>query len=106
MVSTHVHVLVRVHPTTTIPRLLQRWKGGSAVMAGRELRSTDGSDLRWAKGYSIHTVGQRQIGSVRQYLRDQPLHHPTEAIVGWPGDSPEYEEAAKEQWKGESRATL
>jgi len=106
MVSTHLHLLVRVHPTTVVPRLLQRWKGGSAVVAGKEQRSIDGHDLRWAKGYSIHSVGQRQLESVRQYLRDQPLHHPTEIIVGWPGDSPEYERAAEEQWVGEGRANL
>src|SRR6266700_2377860 len=61
MVSTHLHLLVRVHPTTVVPRLLQRWKGGSAVVAGKERRSIDGHDLRWAKGYSIHSVGQRQL---------------------------------------------
>jgi REP element-mobilizing transposase RayT len=106
MVRTHVHVLVRVHPTTILPRLLQRWKGASAVIAGKERHSTEGQDLRWAKGYSIHTVGARQLGRVRDYLRSQPQRHPNERIVGWSGDTPEYEHAGGEQWRGEQRVSL
>jgi REP element-mobilizing transposase RayT len=106
MVRTHVHVLARVHPTTILPRLLQRWKGGSAVIAGKERRSTEGHDLRWAKGYSLHTVSARQLRAVREYLRGQPQRHPNERIVGWPGDAPEYEHAGAEQWVGEERAQL
>jgi len=106
MVRTHVHLLVRVHPTTALPRLLQRWKGGSAVIAGKERHSTTGHDLRWAKGYSISTVGPRQLGAVREYLRCQPQRHSTEIIPGWPGDTPEYEHAGAEQWIGEQRERL
>ena len=36
IVRTHVHALLWLHPTTEIPRLLQRLKGGSSVLA--ELR--------------------------------------------------------------------
>jgi len=54
MVRTHVHLLVRLHPTTRLDRLLQRLKGGSAAIAGKEHHSTEGHQLRWAKGYSIH----------------------------------------------------
>ncbi len=35
ILQTHVHLLVRMHPTTQLPRLLQRLKGASAVLAGR-----------------------------------------------------------------------
>jgi REP element-mobilizing transposase RayT len=33
MVRTHVHMLVRVHPQTSLTRLVQRLKGGSATVA-------------------------------------------------------------------------
>ncbi|PYP41022.1 MAG: hypothetical protein DMD48_01645 [Gemmatimonadetes bacterium] len=36
--------------------------------------------LRWAPEYSSTSVGPRQLDIVRQYLRDQPKHHPDEAI--------------------------
>src|SRR5690242_13035480 len=43
MVQTHVHLLVRIRPTTNISRLLQRLKGGSAAIAGKERHSTHGT---------------------------------------------------------------
>src|SRR5437879_12281242 len=40
MVRTHVHLLVRISPTTNVNRLLQRTTAGSAAIAEKE-RSTD-----------------------------------------------------------------
>ena len=77
MVRTHVHLLARVHPTTNLSRLLQRLKGGSAAVAGKERHSSDGNHLRWAKGYSIRSVSPRHLATVREYLRQQPARHPT-----------------------------
>ena len=85
MVADHVHLLVRLHPTTAIPRLLQRMKGGSAVLATTPTKGHPG--LKWAKGYSIHSVNPKQLGPVREYLRAQPRHHPHLAINGWSGDT-------------------
>jgi len=106
MVRTHVHLLVRVHPTTDLSRLLQRLKGASAAVAGKERRSTEGNHLRWAKGYSIHSVSSRAVAAVREYLRQQPAHHPAEVIPGWPGDEPEYEAAGQDEWRSESRRRI
>lgn len=101
LVSTHIHLLVRLHPTTTIPRLMQRLKGGSSVIAGREYRSSDGHELKWERGYSIHTVGAKSLEAVRKYLRSQHLHHPAEAIPGWEGDRPHADPS--EEWIGPAR---
>jgi len=102
MVTTHLHLLVRIHPTTSLSRLFQRLKGGSAAISSKERHSTQGHTLRWAKGYSIHSVSQRGTGAVREYLRSQPARHPGEAIPDWGGDSPEYEE----EWRSELRRKL
>ena len=91
MVATHVHLLVRVDPTTSISRLLQRLKGGSSAVADKERHSTNGRSLKWTKGYSIESVSPRALEAVRQYLRQQSIHHAQEAIPGWSGDVPEYE---------------
>jgi len=90
IVSTHVHVLLRTHPMTTVSRLVQSLKGGSAAVANRELPPGP-SPLRWAAGYSASTVGARVLDNVRAYLRAQPVHHPDECIAGWAGDSPEFD---------------
>jgi REP element-mobilizing transposase RayT len=105
MVTTHVHVLARAHPMADIARLLQRLKGASSI-AGKEGHSTYGAVLKWAKGYAIHSVGARSLGAVRQYLRDQPRHHPQEAIAGWNGDTPEFDVDGGEEWRGPNRQEM
>jgi putative transposase len=106
MVRTHVHLLVRLHPTTRLDRLLQRLKGGSAAIAGKERHSTEGHQLRWAKGYSIHSVSARSVAAVRDYLRAQPRRHPDAVIPGWSGDQPEYEVAGQDEWRSELRRRM
>jgi REP element-mobilizing transposase RayT len=82
VVTTHLHLLVRLHPTTQLPRMLQRMKGGTAygINGGA---STDPNRLRWAKGYSVISVSPRALLTVAAYVRDQHLHHPGQAIAGW-----------------------
>jgi REP element-mobilizing transposase RayT len=106
MVSTHLHILIRTHPTTDIPRLLQRMKGGSSAVAGKEHHSNTNRVLKWSKGYSITTIGPRSLEGLREYLRSQPTRHPSEQIPGWKGDAAEYEIAGQEQWVGSDRTTF
>ena len=82
IVQTHVHLLARLHPTTAIPRLLQRWKGGSSAIAAKE-GHTAGRRLRWERGYHIDSVSRRALDAVARYVREQPGHHPDEAIPDW-----------------------
>jgi putative transposase len=88
LVQTHVHLLVRFQPTVNISRLVQRLKALSSTVANRE----HPSDVRSAG----HSIGQKDaaksvapagLETVRDYLRHQPKHHPTEVIPGWPGDA-------------------
>jgi putative transposase len=83
MVSTHVHLLVRAHPMTVIPRLLQRLKGASSALAGKELGLIREQQLRWAHGYTIQTISPRMVETVRDYVQHQARRHPSEAIPGW-----------------------
>lgn len=79
MVSTHVHLLLRLRPTTSIPRLLQRLKGGSAC----RVRQATGHALRWEAGYSVHSVGERGLDCARRYVEGQATRHPDQRIPGW-----------------------
>lgn len=83
LVRTHVHLLLQLHPTTNISRLLQRLKGGSSVLANREGHAA--RPLRWAKGYNIESVSPRALHAAQAYVLAQPKHHPREAIPGWEG---------------------
>ena len=84
MVATHVHLLLRLNPATDIARMVQRLKGGSAVLAAREGHAEPGSPLRWAKGYNLESVSPRALPTVVHYLARQPEQHPAERIAGWP----------------------
>jgi putative transposase len=106
MVADHVHVLVRLDPNTHLPRLVQRWKGGSAVMARREGHTTAHAPLRWSKGYSVVSISPRALPAVRAYLRAQPDHHPDAAIPGWAGDQSDFDPVSREQWVGENRVRV
>src|SRR5512139_3589257 len=75
IVATHLHLLVRLHPSTVIPRLLQRMKGGTATLINRHVVSQEPA-LRWAKGYSVISVSPRQRDLAAAYVRHQPTHHP------------------------------
>lgn len=80
MVTTHVHALVRVHPVTVLPRLVQRFKGTSSALAGKQLHRR----LRWAPGYNVESVWTGSLARVARYVAHQHLHHREEAIIGWP----------------------
>jgi REP element-mobilizing transposase RayT len=80
IVRTHVHVLLRLHPMTAIPRLVQRLKGGSSVVAGQIGARAGFPQLRWARGYALQSVSPSRIEAAREYVRSQQLRHPDEAI--------------------------
>ncbi len=81
VVASHIHLLIRLHPTTAIPRLMQRMKGGSSVIINRSRWSRQ--ELKWSKGYNIHSVDLRSLDATTEYVRNQDKRHPAEAIKGW-----------------------
>ncbi len=88
MVTTHVHLLLRLDPATDIARLVQRLKGGSALLANRDGHAGEHRALRWAKGYNLESVSPRVVPDVGNYVLRQALRHPDQAIAGWPRDGP------------------
>jgi REP element-mobilizing transposase RayT len=86
IVANHVHLLLTARPTTVIPALIQALKGSSSHAARKGGVATTGAELRWASGYHLSTVGERQLAAVREYVRKQPRRHPEQAIRGWSGD--------------------
>ena len=81
IVSTHLHILLRVHPRFDAARFVQRAKSVSALICRREEIGDPQRPLRWAKGYSITSVSPGAVRRVLRYLHDQPAHHPQEAIA-------------------------
>ena len=83
VVQTHVHVLLRIHPLTSISRLIKRMKGGSSAVATREGHDDPLAPLRWARGYSVSSVSERALAIVAEYVNGQLEHHPRDRIAGW-----------------------
>src|SRR5689334_6500495 len=62
LVQTHIHTIVRIHPLTSITRLVQRFKGGTSTLLNRRTATTK---LKWAKGYNVDTVGMQALHAAR-----------------------------------------
>jgi len=84
---THVHLLLATHPSTDLPKLIQRLKGASARLANKEGHAPTDAPLRWEEGYNIQTVSVSLLETTREYVLQQSRHHPTDAIEGWEGDA-------------------
>jgi REP element-mobilizing transposase RayT len=69
IVQTHLHLLIKIHPTTQLPRLLQRLKGASATLANRRVAATITRSLRWARGYDVESVSPKAVRAVGDYVR-------------------------------------
>ncbi len=70
-VADHVHILVRLKPTLQISRFLEKLKPSVPIWA----RQTIDPKFEWQDGYGAFTVGESQIPSVRNYIRNQKVHH-------------------------------
>ena len=62
IVTTHLHALFQIHPTTALPRLLQRLKGCTATRVNQQRLTT--TSLLWSKGYNIESVSSRALDAV------------------------------------------
>jgi len=82
LVTTHVHLLLRIDPATELIRTAQRFKGGSSALIARERIGETREALRWAKGYNLESVSPKAVGAVRQYVETQAIRHPDEVVRG------------------------
>ena len=80
IVTTHVHLLLRIHPMATLPKLIQRLKGGSSAIGRRDHQLK----FRWEAGYNIESVSVGALPQVGAYVVNQHRRHPEQAIEGWP----------------------
>ncbi len=87
MVADHVHLVLRCHPTVSIPQLVKRLKGGSSVLANCEGHART-RPLKWASGYDVESVSMRAVPRVIDYVVSQPDRHPERAIPGWSPPAP------------------
>ena len=67
----HVHVLARIKPVISISEFLGKFKSVSSGWANRQTRGR----FKWQVKYGAFTVSQSQVERVREYIRNQEVHH-------------------------------
>ncbi|HEX8736804.1 MAG TPA: IS200/IS605 family transposase [Pyrinomonadaceae bacterium] len=70
-IEDHIHALVSLSPNINLAEFVQKLKANSS----RWLNKTYFSDFAWQTGYGAFTVSESQIERVRNYIRNQEIHH-------------------------------
>jgi len=72
-VADHVHILTRLPATLAVADALRLIKSNSSKWAGERFDLV--RTFAWQTGYAAFTVSKSQVGTVRQYIENQELHH-------------------------------
>lgn len=70
----HVHILIELKPTHSIPKLLQLFKGRSAryiFLEFPEIKNRLWGGHLWSPSYYACTVGGAPLATVKQYVESQ-----------------------------------
>jgi putative transposase len=66
-------MLAKFKPAVSVSDMLKHVKGNSSKWVNEEKLHLQ--KFGWQDGYAAFTVSESQIGSVRNYIRDQEQHH-------------------------------
>jgi len=72
-VEDHVHLLIGLKPTDSIPIIVKDLKGITHTWI-REENLTD-TNFHWQDGYAAISVSPNRVPSVRGYIKKQEQHH-------------------------------
>ena len=69
----HIHCLISLQPNQTLAAVIQGLKGESSRWINSHIPECRG--FRWAHEYFAVSVGPGILDKVRDYIRDQDIHH-------------------------------
>ena len=69
----HLHCLMCLHPDNSIARQMQLIKGESSYWINKNRFFP--SQFAWADEYYAASVSDRSLGIVKNYIRNQEIHH-------------------------------
>ena len=72
-VENHVHILFYCPPKHALADVIRDLKAGSSGWIHETW--PDLAAFAWQRGYGIFTVSESNVGSVREYIRNQEEHH-------------------------------
>jgi putative transposase len=67
----HVHCIISLKPTHYIPEVVKELKWFSSYEINKERRDI----IKWARGYSIRTVSEKNLQEAIKYVKNQRRHH-------------------------------
>lgn len=74
MVVDHVHLLVGLAETQTLPSVMHQLKGATSryiFLKSPELKADFGHNSFWQKGYGFRRLDPSEVSGVRRYIRTQ-----------------------------------
>ena len=74
----HLHILVGLHASVPVGRLVGEIKGVSSHLLTHRL----GMRFRWQAGYAAFSIAPEDVDAVANYVRDQKRHHAHAALLG------------------------
>ena len=77
----HLHLFLGLKPTDHIPHVLQKIKGFTTRMIIKEFPGHFKDRARrkvWAEGYSIESLGFKNVAQIKAYIDSQDEHHAVE----------------------------
>ena len=72
-IEDHVHVLIQIHPSQPVAKVIGWIKGASSHAFGEA--------FEWQSGYSIVTISPAEVPLIKEYILDQPKHHQEESLI-------------------------
>jgi len=69
----HIHILVNIRPTESIPDLVREIKSSSTAFINTK-RWTK-CKFQWQAGYGVFSYGRSQLDIVARYIANQHQHH-------------------------------
>ena len=70
-IEDHVHLLTSIPPTISVSEFMSKLKANSSNWG----KHRSGQAFGWQDGYSAFTVSESQTEGVRDYIRNQEVHH-------------------------------
>ena len=69
----HVHLLVRLRPTTLISEFIGQVKGATSYRVNKEIHPR--FKLSWQEGYGVVSLRREECEKVSRYIDNQESHH-------------------------------
>jgi len=77
----HLHLFLGLKPTDHIPDVIQKVKGFTTMMLTKKFPQHfrhAGKRKVWAEGYSIESLGFKNVAQIKAYIDRQSEHHAVE----------------------------